>query len=142
MLVCVFHLHHVALVFAAPLDGPIVTVKDKPGHDEAELVWKEIPAHRRRGFITNYTIFYSGGSNLYSTYPTLASRTYACPRGARLIVVCFILAVCRHHRSSQHHLVHSEVPVREHQVRHVDRGVNHQWVDQGIQPLLHHPEVW
>ncbi|TNM92469.1 hypothetical protein fugu_019481 [Takifugu bimaculatus] len=49
-----------------PSEGPVVVVKDRPGHNEAVLVWKEIPQHKRRGFITNYTIFYSSGSNLHS----------------------------------------------------------------------------
>lgn len=43
----------------APLEAPAVRLKGKPGHNEAELVWKELPQRSRRGFITNYTIFYT-----------------------------------------------------------------------------------
>ncbi|XP_054612522.1 interleukin-6 receptor subunit beta [Dunckerocampus dactyliophorus] len=43
----------------APLEGPSVRPKDKPGRNEVELVWNEIPPSKRQGFITNYTIFYS-----------------------------------------------------------------------------------
>ncbi|XP_071323141.1 interleukin-6 receptor subunit beta isoform X2 [Trachinotus anak] len=42
-----------------PLKGPTVSLNGKPGHNHAELVWMEIPQDERRGFITNYTIFYS-----------------------------------------------------------------------------------
>uniref|UniRef100_A0A665T640 Fibronectin type-III domain-containing protein n=1 Tax=Echeneis naucrates TaxID=173247 RepID=A0A665T640_ECHNA len=43
----------------APLKGPDVRLNGKPGRTHAELVWTEISARERRGFITNYTIFYS-----------------------------------------------------------------------------------
>ncbi|TNN45036.1 Interleukin-6 receptor subunit beta [Liparis tanakae] len=43
----------------APLEAPAIRLKGKPGHNEAELVWKELPLSSRRGFITNYTIFYT-----------------------------------------------------------------------------------
>uniref|UniRef100_A0A8C3AUW8 Fibronectin type-III domain-containing protein n=1 Tax=Cyclopterus lumpus TaxID=8103 RepID=A0A8C3AUW8_CYCLU len=46
----------------APLEAPAVRLNGKPGHDEAELVWKELPQRRRRGFITNYTIFYTSAT--------------------------------------------------------------------------------
>ncbi|XP_070780772.1 interleukin-6 receptor subunit beta isoform X2 [Enoplosus armatus] len=49
----------------APLDGPAVRLNGKPGRTEAELVWKEIPQSRRRGFITNYTIFYTNGTEVH-----------------------------------------------------------------------------
>ncbi|KAK5900469.1 hypothetical protein CgunFtcFv8_025427 [Champsocephalus gunnari] len=45
----------------APLEGPVVRLNDKPGRNEAELGWVEIPLHRQRGFIVNYTINYTGG---------------------------------------------------------------------------------
>ncbi|XP_033981679.1 interleukin-6 receptor subunit beta-like isoform X2 [Trematomus bernacchii] len=48
----------------APLEGP-VRLNDKPGRNEAELGWVEIPLHRRRGFITNYTINYKGGGETH-----------------------------------------------------------------------------
>ncbi|KAF3702414.1 Interleukin-6 receptor subunit beta [Channa argus] len=48
----------------APLEGPSVRLKGKPGHNKAELVWTHIPAHRRRGFITNYTIYYTNGTKI------------------------------------------------------------------------------
>ncbi|GAA6227209.1 interleukin-6 receptor subunit beta isoform X1 [Lates japonicus] len=41
----------------APLEGPIISLNGKPGRNEAELVWTEIPKYRRQGFITNYTIY-------------------------------------------------------------------------------------
>ncbi|XP_072310111.1 interleukin-6 receptor subunit beta [Eucyclogobius newberryi] len=43
----------------APLDGPTVKLKGKPGCTEAHLIWEEIPKDKQRGFILNYTIFYS-----------------------------------------------------------------------------------
>ncbi|KAM8828071.1 interleukin-6 receptor subunit beta isoform 2-T2 [Spinachia spinachia] len=46
----------------APLEAPDVRLKGKPGHNEAELVWMEVPQTRLRGFITNYTVFYKGGT--------------------------------------------------------------------------------
>ncbi|XP_058472693.1 interleukin-6 receptor subunit beta [Solea solea] len=45
----------------APLQGPVVSLNNKPQRNEAELVWTEIPPDRRQGFITGYTIFYSSG---------------------------------------------------------------------------------
>ncbi|XP_047228763.1 interleukin-6 receptor subunit beta isoform X2 [Girardinichthys multiradiatus] len=41
----------------APLQGPSIS-KSNPAYDKAELVWGQIPLDKRRGFITNYTIFY------------------------------------------------------------------------------------
>ncbi|XP_076614162.1 interleukin-6 receptor subunit beta [Chaetodon auriga] len=49
----------------APLEGPAVRLNGKPGRNEAELVWTEIPLHNRRGFITNYTIFYTSGTEIH-----------------------------------------------------------------------------
>nr|XP_057915865.1 interleukin-6 receptor subunit beta isoform X2 [Doryrhamphus excisus] len=49
----------------APLEAPSVRLKDKPGRNEAELVWNEIPPNKRRGFIIDYTIFYSSGNELH-----------------------------------------------------------------------------
>uniref|UniRef100_A0A8P4GFX2 Fibronectin type-III domain-containing protein n=1 Tax=Dicentrarchus labrax TaxID=13489 RepID=A0A8P4GFX2_DICLA len=49
-----------------PLIGPAVKLKGKPGCNEAELVWNEIPQHSRRGFITNYTIFYTSGTKTHN----------------------------------------------------------------------------
>ncbi|XP_029300368.1 interleukin-6 receptor subunit beta isoform X2 [Cottoperca gobio] len=46
----------------APSEGP--DVKLKTGRNEVELVWSEIPRRSRRGFITNYTIFYTNGSQI------------------------------------------------------------------------------
>ncbi|KAM4720265.1 interleukin-6 receptor subunit beta [Anableps anableps] len=42
---------------AAPEQGPSINTSN-PAYDKAELVWDEIPLDKRRGFITNYTIFY------------------------------------------------------------------------------------
>ncbi|XP_040915604.1 interleukin-6 receptor subunit beta [Toxotes jaculatrix] len=41
-----------------PEEGPSVNLMHKPGRNEVELSWTEIPQNKRRGFITNYTIFY------------------------------------------------------------------------------------
>ncbi|XP_070706355.1 interleukin-6 receptor subunit beta isoform X2 [Pempheris klunzingeri] len=49
----------------APKEGPAVRLNGKPGRNEAELVWKEIPQNSRQGFITNYTIFYTSGTELH-----------------------------------------------------------------------------
>lgn len=59
-------MHDVAVVVAAPLKGPVVSVNGK--RNEAELMWEEIPQRSRRGFITNYTIFYTSGTKLHSMY--------------------------------------------------------------------------
>lgn len=61
-------MHDVAVVVAAPSIGPVVFVNGKPGRNKAELVWKEIPQRSRRGFITNYTIFYTSGTEIHSMY--------------------------------------------------------------------------
>ncbi|XP_077478141.1 interleukin-6 receptor subunit beta [Stigmatopora argus] len=53
----------------APLTGPSVQLKDTSRRNEAELTWNEIPPHERRGFITNYTIFYSSGVEKAITVP-------------------------------------------------------------------------
>lgn len=50
----------------APLEGPTVRLNGKPGRNEAGLVWREIPQQRRQGFITNYTIFYTSGTQIYT----------------------------------------------------------------------------
>lgn len=61
-------MHDVAVVIAAPLEGPTVRLNGKPGRNEAELVWTEIPQQSRQGFITNYTIFYASGTEIHSMY--------------------------------------------------------------------------
>nr|XP_019963736.1 PREDICTED: interleukin-6 receptor subunit beta [Paralichthys olivaceus] len=58
---------------SVPLSGPNVELTSKAGHTEAELQWKEIPQNHRRGFITNYTIFYQSGDKLHSV--TVPSNT-------------------------------------------------------------------
>lgn len=50
---------------AAPAEAPSVRLNGKPGRNEVELVWTEIPQHSRRGFITNYTIFYTSGTEIH-----------------------------------------------------------------------------
>ncbi|XP_041816511.1 interleukin-6 receptor subunit beta isoform X2 [Chelmon rostratus] len=50
----------------APLEGPTVRLNGKPGRNEAELVWTEIPQQSRQGFITNYTIFYASGTKIHN----------------------------------------------------------------------------
>ncbi|KAM9821019.1 interleukin-6 receptor subunit beta [Neosynchiropus ocellatus] len=47
-----------------PLEGPAVELKGQPGRNEAHLVWTEIPLELRRGFITNYTVFYSNETEI------------------------------------------------------------------------------
>uniref|UniRef100_A0A3B4ZST1 Interleukin-6 receptor subunit beta-like n=1 Tax=Stegastes partitus TaxID=144197 RepID=A0A3B4ZST1_9TELE len=55
---------------AAPERGPPVRLSGSPGRNDAKLIWEEIPQHQRRGFITNYTIFYtSGGETHVITVP-------------------------------------------------------------------------
>lgn len=61
-------MHDVAVVFAVPSEGPVVVVKGIPGRNEVELVWEEISQGKRRGFITNYTIFYTSGTKIHSMY--------------------------------------------------------------------------
>ncbi|CAL8322255.1 unnamed protein product, partial [Lota lota] len=41
----------------APLEAPIVKL-EYLGSNNAELVWKEIPQEKQRGFIVNYTLYY------------------------------------------------------------------------------------
>ncbi|XP_073334779.1 interleukin-6 receptor subunit beta isoform X2 [Pagrus major] len=60
----------------APLESPAITVNGKPGRNDVELVWNEIPQHRRRGFITNYTIFYTSGTVLQSVTVTANTTSY------------------------------------------------------------------
>ncbi|XP_022600133.1 interleukin-6 receptor subunit beta isoform X1 [Seriola dumerili] len=50
----------------APLEGPVLELNGKPGRNHAEVTWTEIPPHSRRGFITNYTIFYSSVTEKHS----------------------------------------------------------------------------
>ncbi|XP_024119030.1 interleukin-6 receptor subunit beta isoform X1 [Oryzias melastigma] len=45
----------------APKQGPFVKLDGEPRHNEASLVWEEIPPRFRRGFITNYTVYYKLG---------------------------------------------------------------------------------
>ncbi|KAL6097387.1 il6st [Pungitius sinensis] len=49
----------------APSKAPDVGLKGKPGHNEAELVWSKVPQRSLRGFITNYTIFYKSGTEIW-----------------------------------------------------------------------------
>uniref|UniRef100_A0A3Q1I5R0 Fibronectin type-III domain-containing protein n=1 Tax=Anabas testudineus TaxID=64144 RepID=A0A3Q1I5R0_ANATE len=50
----------------APLEGPNVKLVGKPGRNNAKLTWTVIPLDRRRGFITNYTIFYTSGTETHN----------------------------------------------------------------------------
>lgn len=63
------NINYVAVVSAAPLEGPEI-VDRKLGRNDVELVWKEIPQDKRRGFITKYTIFYKNGSKTHCMYPS------------------------------------------------------------------------
>ncbi|KAM3600235.1 uncharacterized protein V6R79_019818 [Siganus canaliculatus] len=60
----------------APKKGPDVELRDKPGRNEAELVWKEIPKHFQRGFITNYTIFYTSGTKIHEITVSANTTSY------------------------------------------------------------------
>ncbi|XP_077353352.1 interleukin-6 receptor subunit beta isoform X2 [Festucalex cinctus] len=46
----------------APSVGPSIQLNGKRGRNEVELVWNVIPPPARNGFITNYTVFYSSGT--------------------------------------------------------------------------------
>ncbi|TDH01717.1 hypothetical protein EPR50_G00165540 [Perca flavescens] len=49
----------------APLEAPIVRLH-KAGRNQATLNWTEISRGSRRGFITNYTIFYTSGTEVHN----------------------------------------------------------------------------
>lgn len=53
---------------AVPLEGPVVRLVGRPGRNNAHLTWTEIPLDRRQGFITNYTIFCTSGTEKHSMY--------------------------------------------------------------------------
>ena len=61
-------IHDVAIVVAVPSEGPAVRVNGLAGCDSAELIWNQIPQHSRNGFITNYTIYYTSGTELHGVY--------------------------------------------------------------------------
>ncbi|KAK2818762.1 hypothetical protein Q5P01_024323 [Channa striata] len=61
---------------AAPLEAPAVRLSGKPGRNKAELEWTEIPVERRRGFITNYTIFYTNGTGINAITVPANTTTY------------------------------------------------------------------
>ncbi|KAK7895853.1 hypothetical protein WMY93_021178 [Mugilogobius chulae] len=46
----------------APLDGPAVKLNGKAGCTEAHLIWEELPINKQRGYISNYTIYYTNGT--------------------------------------------------------------------------------
>ncbi|XP_047425009.1 interleukin-6 receptor subunit beta isoform X2 [Mugil cephalus] len=60
----------------APLQGPAVRLKGPPGSNEAVLALEEIPRTSRRGFITNYTIFYSNGTTVHSITVPFNTTSY------------------------------------------------------------------
>ncbi|XP_072227402.1 interleukin-6 receptor subunit beta isoform X1 [Leuresthes tenuis] len=60
----------------APLQGPSVELNGYPGHDVAEVMWKEIPRKIRRGFITEYKIFYTNGTKIQVV--TVPANTTSC----------------------------------------------------------------
>lgn len=51
-----------------PSQGPIVNLSGDPGCYTAKLEWDEIPLIKRRGFITNYTIYYRSGTETRGIY--------------------------------------------------------------------------
>ncbi|XP_029025634.1 interleukin-6 receptor subunit beta [Betta splendens] len=50
----------------APLEGPAVRLMGKPTPNKVVLEWNQIPLNHRRGFITNYTIFYSSRAETHN----------------------------------------------------------------------------
>lgn len=60
----------------APLEGPGVRLNGKPGCNKVELVWKEIPLHKRRGFITHYTVFYTSGTTVHNATVSANTTSY------------------------------------------------------------------
>ncbi|XP_062899018.1 interleukin-6 receptor subunit beta-like isoform X2 [Mobula hypostoma] len=50
-----------------PINGPSVHLKHV-GKNEVEIVWSEVPVNERRGFITNYTIFYRSVNSNESSF--------------------------------------------------------------------------
>ncbi|XP_029921136.1 interleukin-6 receptor subunit beta-like isoform X2 [Myripristis murdjan] len=60
-----------------PSEGPSVKLNGTPGTHEAQLVWKEIPQDKQHGFITNYTIFYSAGTEEHAI--PVPNDTYSYP---------------------------------------------------------------
>lgn len=59
--------HDITVLVAAPSKGPTVENRET-GCNEAVLVWEEISLNSRRGFITNYTIYYTNGNEVHSEY--------------------------------------------------------------------------
>ncbi|XP_050976969.1 interleukin-6 receptor subunit beta [Labeo rohita] len=60
----------------APKKGPAVEVKSKK--NSAELKWEVIPLDSRRGFITNYTIFYAfGNTKQWKLVETVAPNVHS-----------------------------------------------------------------
>ncbi|KAM7393420.1 hypothetical protein PAMA_008190 [Pampus argenteus] len=58
----------------APLEAPSVNCKQ--GRNEAKLGWEEVPRHKSRGFITNYTIFYTSGTEKRNVSVPVNTTTY------------------------------------------------------------------
>lgn len=71
----------VAVLIAVPNVGPVVEVNGKAGRNHVELIWNEIAPSDRRGFITNYTIYYRHGDDVYSKSPPEVLTAY--------LTVCF-----------------------------------------------------
>ncbi|KAJ0047495.1 hypothetical protein NL108_000805, partial [Boleophthalmus pectinirostris] len=46
----------------APMEGPSVKLNGTPGSTEARLIWEELPRDKQRGYISNYTIYYTDGT--------------------------------------------------------------------------------
>lgn len=67
----------VAVLLAVPSMGPVVEVNGKAGRNQVELVWNEIAPSDRRGFITNYTIYYTNGNNVLSKCPSEVFTAYS-----------------------------------------------------------------
>lgn len=105
-------MYSIAVVVAAPLEGPVV-VDGKPGRNEAELIWREIPQRSQRGFITNYTISYTSGTDIHSMYPKQASvcafiflylvsfdSRYCQYSNCQSYLLISVLTICRHNSAS------------------------------------------
>lgn len=59
----------------APLEAP--TMKVKTGRHEVQLEWSKIPLNKQRGFIMNYTIFYSANGNEHPKSVTVSPDTHS-----------------------------------------------------------------
>ncbi|XP_068191242.1 interleukin-6 receptor subunit beta [Antennarius striatus] len=60
----------------APLEGPVVKLDGRAERNRAKLLWKEIPQSKRRGFITNYIVFYTNGTKTHAVTVPANTTSY------------------------------------------------------------------